>query len=229
MFVSLPPIPNIESLSQSTISSLDSGSFYRNQADRNIQQPTTSKLSNIETVMAYNEDLDRPPPYDISNVFEAADLLSKSSYDSVMYKHAWHRAKGIRYSILSLGESPDVCSRALSIALNHREIASIIAVNGTILTKQYAIVITRHEQKKKILSHATSVGNKRRQTEDIKTFVISNIVSIVTSTSKKTDQNEVNAIRDLLQCSRSSAYRQQRKASTKRGYLIDQVKNTSVK
>ena len=42
MFVSPPPIPNIESLSQSTISSLDSGSFVRNLADINIQQPTTS-------------------------------------------------------------------------------------------------------------------------------------------------------------------------------------------
>ena len=38
MFVSPPPILNIESLSQSTISSLDSGSFVRNRADANIQQ-----------------------------------------------------------------------------------------------------------------------------------------------------------------------------------------------
>ena len=51
----------------------------------------------------------------------------------------------------------------------------------------------------------------------------------MTSPSKKTDQYEVNAIRDLLQCSRSSAYRQQKRASTKRGHLIGQVKNTSVK
>ena len=36
MFVSPPPIPNIESLSQSTISSLDSGSCDRNRADGNI-------------------------------------------------------------------------------------------------------------------------------------------------------------------------------------------------
>ena len=63
------------------------------------------------------------------------------------------------------------------------------------------------------MSHATSIGNKRKQTEDRKTFVISNNVSIVTSPSKETDNNEVNAIQDLLQCSRSSAYRQQRKAS----------------
>ena len=57
--------------------------------------------------MAYNEDLDLPPPQDISNVFAAADLLSQSSYDSVKYKRAWHRAKGIRSSTLSSGESPD--------------------------------------------------------------------------------------------------------------------------
>ena len=42
MFVSPPPIPNIESLSQSTTSSLDSGSFGRNRADVNIQQQTKS-------------------------------------------------------------------------------------------------------------------------------------------------------------------------------------------
>ena len=102
-----------------------------------------------------------------------------------------------------------------------------MAVTGTILPKRYANVITRHEQKK--LSHATSVGNKRKQTEDIKTFVISNIVSIVTSPSKKTDHNESHTIQDLLQCSRSSAYSQQRKASKKRGHLISQVKNISVK
>ena len=93
----------------------------------------------------------------------------------------------------------------------------------------YDNVITRHEQKKKILSHATSVGNKQKQTKDRKTFLISNIVSIVSYPSKKTDQNEVNAIQDLLQCSRSSAYPQQKRASTKRGHLIAQVKNESVK
>ena len=52
MFVSPPPIPNIESLSQSTISSLDSGSFDRNRADGNIQQQTTPEVANSETVMA---------------------------------------------------------------------------------------------------------------------------------------------------------------------------------
>ena len=55
MFASPPTIPNIESLSQTTISSLDSGSFVRNQADMNIQQQATSEVANTETVMADNE------------------------------------------------------------------------------------------------------------------------------------------------------------------------------
>ena len=81
--------------------------------------------------------------------------------------------------------------------------------------------------KRKILSHATSVGNKQNQTED-GIFFISNIVSIVSSPSKKLYQNEVHAIKDLLQCSMSSAYCQ-KKASTKCGHLIAQVHNTEVK
>ena len=85
--------------------------------------------------MGYNEDIDTPPPQDISNVFAVADLLYQSSYDTVKYKRAWHRAKGICSSILYSGESPDAQIRALSIALNHREIAYIMAVKDTILPK----------------------------------------------------------------------------------------------
>ena len=54
IFVSPTSIPNIESFSQSTISSLDSWSFDRNRADGNIQQPTTSEVANTEKVMGYN-------------------------------------------------------------------------------------------------------------------------------------------------------------------------------
>ena len=78
MFVSPPPIPNIESFSQSTISSLESGSFNRNRANGNIQQPTTSEVANTEKVMAYNEDIDTPSPHDISNMFAAVDFSSQS-------------------------------------------------------------------------------------------------------------------------------------------------------
>ena len=51
--------------------------------------------------MSGNEDIDTPPPQDISNVFAAADLSSQSSYDTVKYKRAWHREKRIRSYILS--------------------------------------------------------------------------------------------------------------------------------
>ena len=132
--------------------------------------------------------------------------------------------KGLFLIFYLLWESPDARSRELSIALNHKETSPIMAVTVTILPKGYANVITRHEQNKNILSHVKSVGNKQKQKEDIKDFVISNIVSIVSSPSKKTDQNEVNAIQDLLQCSRSSSYRQQKIAYTKRGHVIAQVK-----
>ena len=92
--------------------------------------------------MGYNEDIDTPPPQDILNVFAAADLSSQSSYDTVKYKCAWHRAKGIRSSILSSGESLGAHSRALSIVLNHREIAYIMAVTGAIFPKIYVNAIT---------------------------------------------------------------------------------------
>ena len=75
MFVSPPHIPNIESLSQSTVSSLDSGLFGRNWSDVNIQQKTTSEVAYTETVMDDNEELYPPPPQDISNMFAFEDLL----------------------------------------------------------------------------------------------------------------------------------------------------------
>ena len=78
MFESPYPIPIIKSLSQSTISSLYSASFGINRSEVNIQQPITLEVANTETVMDYNEDLDLPPPQDISNVFAAADLSSHS-------------------------------------------------------------------------------------------------------------------------------------------------------
>ena len=107
-------------MSQSTISSLDSGFFGRNRSDVNIQQPNTSEVADTDIVMAYNEDLDPPPPQDILNVFAAAELSSHSSSDSNKYKRAWLKAKLLRSSILYAGECPDACSRVLSIELNHK-------------------------------------------------------------------------------------------------------------
>ena len=103
IFVSQPPIPNIESLSQSTIPSLDIGSLGKNRAVGNIQQQTTFEVSDTETVMAYNEELDPPPPQDTLNVFAELEFSSRSSYDSAKYKGAWIKAKLICSYILSAG------------------------------------------------------------------------------------------------------------------------------
>ena len=70
--------------------------------------------------MADNEEIDTPPPQDISNVIAVAELSSCSSSDSTKYKRAWLKVKVIRYSILYDGECTYACSRALSIALNHK-------------------------------------------------------------------------------------------------------------
>ena len=118
MFVSTPPITNIESLSQSTILSLVSGSFGGNRDDVSIKQQTTSEVADTETLMYDNEELYPPPPQDILNVFEATDLSYRSSSDSAKYKFECLKAKVIRSSILSAGEFSGACSRALSIELN---------------------------------------------------------------------------------------------------------------
>ena len=43
----------------------------------NIRQPTKSEETDTDKVMAYNEDVDHPPPQDISNVFSSTDMLSQ--------------------------------------------------------------------------------------------------------------------------------------------------------
>ena len=118
-------------------------------------------------------------------MFTAAYLSSHSSSDSDKYKRKCIKAKVIRSSIFYAGEFSEACSRALYITPNHKEISSIMVGDQRHLPQKYANKITRHEQNKQILSHATSVGNKRKQTKGIKSFVIINVVSIVSYPSKK--------------------------------------------
>ena len=101
--------------------------------------------------MADNEDLDPPSPQDISNVFAAADLPSRSSSDSNKYKRACLKAKLIRSYILSTGEFPDDCSRALSITLSHKESASIIAVTVAFFQKYMPIQLSDMNKRKNIV------------------------------------------------------------------------------
>ena len=107
----------------------------------NIQQQNTSGVFDTDKVMADNEELDPPPPQVISNVFAASDLSPSSSSDSAKYKRAWLKAKVIRSSILSAGECPGTYNIELYIALNHKEIAPIMAVTVAIFQKKLPIQI----------------------------------------------------------------------------------------
>ena len=112
--------------------------------------------------------------------------------------------------------------------MNHREIASIMAVTGTILPKQYANAITRHEQNKNcLMQHLLEINQNKQKTEKLLSCPI--LCPLCHLHKRKIDKNEVNTIQNLLQCSRSSEYCQQKTASTKRGHLIAQVKTTAVK
>ena len=73
-------------------------------------------------MVADNEDIDLPPPQEVSNVFAATDLSSCSSYYSNKYICGCLKAKLIRSCILFDRECPDACSRALSIAPNHEKL-----------------------------------------------------------------------------------------------------------
>ena len=107
-------------------------------------------------------------------MFLLVDLLSQSSSNQLNRKSSWYQARVIRSSILSSGESPDACSRSLSIAMNYKEISSIMAATGTISPKIYANEITQHEQKKKIfpMQHLSVIDEK---TED-RIFFMTNIL-----------------------------------------------------
>ena len=194
----------------------------------NIQQQTTSEVFNTESVMDDNGELDHPPLQDILNVFAAVDLSSRSSYDSAKYKRAWLKAKLIRSYILHSEECPDACSRSLYITRNHKEITPIMAVTGAIFPKLYADAITRHEQKKLILSRATSVGNTREQTKDRKHFSYPIYCPLCHIHQRNKIKKKFTQLRVCFNVA-CQVHIVEKNTYTKRGHLISQVHNTEVK
>ena len=75
-------------------------------------------------------------------MFAAEEFSSCSSSDSAKYRRACLKTKVNHYSILSAGGCPDAFSRALSISMNHKEMASIMAVTGASFSKKYDNAIT---------------------------------------------------------------------------------------
>jgi uncharacterized protein (UPF0335 family) len=79
-FISPPPLPNISLLSTSTISSLGNLSPGRMSSTANKDQVTS-----IMKTVVNNEEEESPSPQDLSNVFEAADMMINfSAYNKVM-------------------------------------------------------------------------------------------------------------------------------------------------
>ena len=78
------------------------------------------------------------------------------------------------------------CSRALSIVPSQKEFSHYGWRPAPFSQNNIPMQLT-DMNKIKILSHATSVGNKLKQMEHRSFFVISNIVSIVSSPSDKPD------------------------------------------
>ena len=84
--------------------------------------------------------------------------------------------------------------------------ASIMTVTGAVFQKKMPMQLPDMNNIKTYCPmQYQSVINKKNRRQ--KKHFVSNIVSNVSSTSKKADKNEVRAIKDLLQCSMSSAYR----------------------
>eukprot|EP00978_Attheya_sp_CCMP212_P010671 scaffold25989_cov51-Attheya_sp.AAC.1 len=68
-----------------------------------------------------------------------------------------------------------------------------------------------------------SNGNSRKQTEDRKTFVTTNLVSIVSSPGGKGQKHELESIQSILGCSCSTAQRTWHRVSSKRAHLLSSV------
>eukprot|EP00978_Attheya_sp_CCMP212_P017891 scaffold48234_cov60-Attheya_sp.AAC.5 len=245
-FVSPPPIPTIESLSQSTVSSMGTrgsrSSTSSGTTSSSRLHSQSSSRTNSSCIRASRRNvsahgpvgplmtaIDPPVPQDLLNVFAASGLSSYTSTSSAEYKRSWRKAQAIKESMLSAGDTTEECSKAVVLALTHPLMKPIFAITGAIVPPQFASAIKFQEQKAKLIKCATSNGSKHKQTDDRQAFVNTNILSVVNSPTTKRDKHEVKGVQHLLGCSLSTSYRHRRKLSTKRGYLRSESTNPNVK
>jgi hypothetical protein len=176
-FVSTPPIPNIKSLSQSTISSLGTGGSRSSTLSSGTTTSSSSHISSCSgtnsprsRISGRNVSADAPvnpstaeidhlatsttviePPLaqDLSNIFAASSSTSSMNKSSLEYKHAWRKAQKIKLAILAAGDTPEACSQSLSIALNHASLTPIVSITGAIVPRQFASALHQQERKRK--------------------------------------------------------------------------------
>ena len=80
-----------------------------------------------------------------------------------------------------------------------------------------------------MITVAKSNGNCRKQTEHSKTFVTTNLVSIVSSPRKKAKKHELDDIQSILGCSCSTAKRTRHQVSAKQAHLLSVTTGKSMK
>jgi hypothetical protein len=219
-FVSTPPIPNIESLSQSTISSHGTRGSRSSTLSSSTTTSSSSHLSSslgtnsprtrisgrpvsddapmdpstaeIDHLAPSTTVIEPPLAQDLSNIFAASSSTSSIDKSSPEYKHAWRKAQKIKLAILAAGDTPEACSQSLSIALNHATLTTIVTITGAIVPRQFASALHQQVQKTKMLECATSDGSKRRQTEDKQSFVYVSLLSVVHSSTSPSKTKDTN-------------------------------------
>ena len=103
-----------------------------------------------------------------------------------------------------------------------------MTVTGAIFSTKYANAITRHEQKKKMLSHATPVSNKREQTEDKKLFSYPILYPLCHLHQRNQIKMKFTQLRIYFNVV-CQVHVFRKKASKKREHFIAQFHNTEVK
>eukprot|EP00978_Attheya_sp_CCMP212_P034636 scaffold146167_cov65-Attheya_sp.AAC.1 len=161
-----------------------------------------------------------PTPQNVSHVFSEDSVSANESSRSKSYMTAWRQLKSIQQSILSCGNSNEDRRCALMIALKHKSLKNMFAQAGAIISKEYTTAIHHQKQQTKMIAVAKSNGNSRKQTEDCKTFVTTNLVSIVSPPGKKGQKHKLKGIQSILGCSRSTAQCTRNRVSAKRAHLV---------
>ena len=157
-----------------------------------------------------------PPTQNLSHVFSEDYVEANESSHRKSYSTAWRHSKSIQKSILSYGKYNEDSSRSLTISLIHNYLKDIVSQAGSITPTEYSTAI----QQTKMITVAKSNGNCRKQTEHSKTFVTTNLVSIVSSPRKKSKKHELDDIQSILGCSCITVKRKKHWISANRLHLL---------
>jgi hypothetical protein len=177
-----------------------------------------------------------PTPMNLSSDFSSFPSAGPSTtgqsttrqLSSSQYMSQYRATKRITQCILSAGATAEEQSNALKHALTHKDVALLMHAVGPIVPKEYAAAIYQHQQKQRLITCAQAAGNKKRPCDDRKTFVYSNIVSVISSPNNKS-KHDIRGIMSLTNRSRTTAYRYKKRLASKRGVLIAERSNPQVK